>query len=95
LTFFFSILPIYGVQKIVTFLCCFIVSIEDFIKKLRYLNYKILKKFHCLLFPFYFLAYWAFCFLFHLSKLVQKLWNFLWCFIGRVKDFTNNFWKIL
>jgi len=37
----------------------------------------------------------AFCFLFHLSKLVQKLWNFLWCFIGRARDFTNNFWKIL
>jgi len=25
----------------------------------------------------------------------QKLWNFLWWFIGRVRDFTNNFWKIL
>jgi len=42
-----------------------------------------------------FLALLAFCFLFHLSKLVQKLWNFLWCFIGRVRDFTSNFWKIL
>ena len=31
----------------------------------------------------------------HLSKLVQKLLNFLWCFIGRVRDFTNNLWKIL
>jgi len=28
-------------------------------------------------FVFIFLAFWAFCFLFHLSKLVQKLWNFL------------------
>jgi len=37
----------------------------------------------------------AFCFLFHLSKLVQKLWNFLWWFIGRVRDFTSVFWKIL
>jgi len=41
------------------------------------------------------LAFLVFCFLFHLSKLVQKLWNFLWCFIGRVRDFTNDFWKIL
>jgi len=46
-------------------------------------------------FFFIFLAFFAFCFLFHLSKLVQKLWNFLWCFIGRVRDFTNDFWKIL
>jgi len=44
---------------------------------------------------FTFLAFLAFCFLFHLSKLVQKLWNFLLCFIGRVRDFTNAFWKIL
>jgi len=44
---------------------------------------------------FIFLAFLAFCFLFRLSKLVLKLWNFLWYFIGRVKDFTNDFWKIL
>jgi len=37
----------------------------------------------------------AFSFLFHLSKLVQKLWTFLWWFIGRVRDFTSDFWKIL
>jgi len=46
-------------------------------------------------FFFIFLAFFAFCFLFHLSKLFQKLWNFLWCFIGRVKDFNNDMWKIL
>ena len=46
-------------------------------------------------FFFIFLAFLAFCFLFLLSKLVQKLWNFLWCFIGRIRDFTSNFWKIL
>jgi len=62
---------------------------------LRYLKSKISIKFHGLLFFSIFLAFLAFCFLFHLSKLVQKLWNFLWCFIGRVRDFTNDFWKIL
>ena len=46
-------------------------------------------------FFFIFLAFLAFCFLFHLSKLVQKLWNFLYCFIGTVRDFTHDFWKIL
>jgi len=46
-------------------------------------------------FFFIFLAFLAFFFLFHLSKLVQKLWNILQCFIGRVRDFTNDFWKIL
>jgi len=43
----------------------------------------------------FFLAFLAFCFLFHLSKLVQKLWNFLWWFIVRVIDFSSDFWKIL
>ena len=76
-------------------MCCFIVWIWDFIKKLRYLKSKISTKFHRLLFLLIFLAFLAFCFLFHLSKLVKKLWNFLWWFIGRVRDFTNNFWKIL
>ena len=46
-------------------------------------------------FFFMFLAFLTFSFLFHLSKLVQKLWNFLKWFIARVRDFTNDFWKIL
>jgi len=46
-------------------------------------------------FLFIILAFSAFCFLFHLSKLVQKFWNFLWCFIRRIRDFTSDFWKIL
>jgi len=46
-------------------------------------------------FFFIFLAFLAFCFLFHLSKLVQELWKFLQCFLGRVRDFTNDFWIIL
>jgi len=82
-------------KKIVKYLCCFIVWIRDFIKKLRSLKSKISTKFHRLLFLFYFLAFLAFCLLFHVPKLVQKLCNFLWCFIGRVRDFTNDFWKIL
>ena len=43
---------------------------------------------------FIFLAFFELCFLFYLSKLGKKLWNFLWCFIGRIKDFTSDFWKI-
>ena len=46
-------------------------------------------------FFFIFLAFLAYWLVFHVPKLVQKLWNFLWCFIGRVRDFTNNFWKFL
>ena len=48
-----------------------------FKKKLRYLKSIILTKFHCLLFLFYFFSIFGIFFLFHLSKLVQKLWNFL------------------
>jgi len=44
MTSLFSILHVYGFQKIVKFLCCFIVWIRDFIQKLRYLKYKISKK---------------------------------------------------
>jgi len=43
----------------------------------------------------FFFAFFEFCFLFHLSKLGQKLWNFLLFFIGRIRDFTSGFWKIL
>ena len=46
-------------------------------------------------FFFIFLAFLAFCFLFHVPKHVQKLWHFLSCFTGRDRDFTNDFWKIL
>ena len=68
------------------------ICIPDFITRLRYLKYKISTKFHNLLFLFYFFSIF---FLFHLFKLVPKLFNVLWCFIGRVRDFTNGIWKIL
>ena len=66
-----------------------------FQKNLRYLKSKISTKFNRLLFFLQFFSIFGIFFLFHLSKLVQKLWNFLQCFIGRVGDFTNDFWKIL
>jgi len=53
-----------------------------FEKKLRYLKSKISTKFHRLIFLFIFFSIF---FSIHLSKLVQKLWNFLKCFIGRVR----------
>jgi len=53
---FFFILHLYGFQKIVKFLCCYTVWNRDFIKKLRYLKYKISTKFHRLLFLFYFFS---------------------------------------
>ena len=65
-----------------------------FQKKVRYLKSKISTKFHRLLFIFYFFTIFAF-FLFHVSKYVKKLWHFLSCFTGRVRDFTNDFWKML
>jgi len=43
-------------KKIGKFLCCFIVCIRDFIKKLRYLKSKISTKFHLFLFLFYFFS---------------------------------------
>jgi len=67
LTSFFSILHVYGFQKIVKFLCCFIIWIRDLIKKLRYLKYKISTKFHRLLFLFYFFS--IFGVLFHISPI--------------------------
>jgi len=76
-------------KKIVNFLCCFIVWIQDFIKKLRYLKSKISTKFHHLLFLFYFFN------IFGILFSISQLRNLLWCFIGRVRDFTNNFWKFL
>jgi len=45
-------------------------------------------------FTIFFYFFRIFGILFSIS-LIQKLWNFLWSFIGRVRDFTNDFWKIL
>ena len=84
LTFFFLFYLSMVLKKKLSLLSCFIVWIQDFIKKfcktmvfffkkLRYLVSKVSTKFHRLLFRFIFLAFFAFCLLFHLSKLVQKL----------------------
>jgi len=94
-------------KKSVRFFCCFIVWIRDFIKKFYKTMVFFFKKdwdiwnskfqLNSIVYYFFFifLQFLAFCFLFHLSKLVQKLWNFLYCFIGMVRDFTNDFWKFL
>ena len=67
-----------------------------FQENLIYLKSKISPKFHNLLFLSYFFSIFdIFFFLFHLSKLVQKLFNFLQCFIGRIRNFINEFWKFL
>jgi len=103
LTSVFFILPVYGFQKNCKIFCVVLLYRFEilskksaklwtfFQKNLRYLKSKISTKFNCLLFFSIFLGFLAFCFVFHLSKVVQKLWNFLWCFIGRVRDFTNDF----
>ena len=64
-------------------------------KKFRHLKSKISTKFHRLLFRFQFFS--IFCILFSVSpfQTCPKLWNFLSCFFRRVRDFTNDFWKIL
>jgi len=95
-------------KKIVKFLCCFILWIRDFIKKFckstvfifqkknwDIWNPKFQQKSIVYYFFFIYLAFLAFCFLFHLSKLLQKLWSFLKYFIGRVRDFANVFCEIL
>ena len=66
-----------------------------FSKDFRYSKSKISPKLHRLLFLFFFLAFSTPFFLFHLSKLVKKLWRFLQCFIGRIRDFINKFYKFL
>ena len=59
-SFFFLFYQSMVSKKIVKFLGCFIVWIQDFIKKLRYLKSKISIKFHCLLFLFYFFSFGIF-----------------------------------
>ena len=88
LTFFFLFYLSMVSKKIVKFLFCFIVWIRDFIKKfcktMVFLfnknwdiwNPKFQQNFIVYYFFFIFSVFLAFCFLFHLSKLVQKLWNF-------------------
>ena len=94
-------------KKIVKFLCCFIAWMQDFIKKLCKTMVFFCKKNwdiwnpkfqqNSIIYYFFFIlsAFSAFCFLFHLSKFVHELWNFLWCFTRRIRDFTSDFWNIL
>jgi len=73
-------------EKFLKFLCCFVVWIQDFIKKfyktmvffrkkLRYFKSRISTKFHRLLFIFYFFIIFGIFFYFAYPKLVKKLWN--------------------
>ena len=88
-------------KKVVKFLYCFIVRIRDFIKKLRYSKSKILTKLYCLLFLFYFFSIFGiFFFVFHIPKLVQKLWNFFvmfywngWRFYQRFLENSKSYFK--
>jgi len=107
MTSFFCILPVYGFEKnckiFVLFYCVdprfyhkILQNYGFFFKKNWDIwNPKFQQNSIVYYFFFIFSGILAFCFLFHLSKRVQKLWNFLLCFIGRVRDFTNDFWKNL
>ena len=84
----FSILHVYGFQKIVKFLCCFIVWIWDVIKKFcksmvlsskksRYLKSNISTNFHRLIFRFsFFLHFWHFVSYFTYPNLSKNYWIF-------------------
>jgi len=65
-------------------------------KKLRYLKSKISKKFHCLLFLFYFFSIFGIFFSISPIQTCPKIMEFFVVFyIERVRDFTNDLWKIL
>jgi len=91
LTSFFSILHVYGFQKIVKCLCCFIAWIRDFIKKLRYVKYKMSTKFH--LFLFYFFS--TFDILFYQRFYQRFLENSKSFFKKNIDMWNNFFFKIL
>ena len=107
LTSFFLFYLSIVVKQFLKFLYCFIVCIRGFNKEfsktivflfsknLRYLKSKISPKFHRLVFFFYTFSIFDIFFFHFLSKVVKKLWNFLLCFIGRIRDFINEFWKFL
>ena len=93
---FFSILPVYGFPKNCKNFVLFYCIDPIFYKKFEIFEIQNFNKIPSFTISFlFFLAFLAFCFLFHLPKLEQKLQNFLWCFIARVRYFTNDFWKIL
>ena len=64
-------------------------------KKLRYLKSKISTKFHHLLFLFYFFSIFGILFSVSPMQTCSKIMEFLLCCIGRVRDFTSDFYKIL
>jgi len=78
-------------KKIVNFLCCFIVSIRDFIKKLRYLKSKISTKFHRLLFPFYFFNIFGILFSISRTQTCTKIVEFFVVFYWKGWRFYQRF----
>ena len=69
---------------------------ECFSKKYRHLKFKILHKFHSLLFFFYsFSILIIFFSYFTYPNLSKKFYTFFWCFIVRIIDFIREFWKII
>jgi len=95
------------IKEFLKFLCFLLYGSENlskhsvklwffFSENLIYLKSKISPKFHYLLFLYYFFSIFdIFFILFHLSKLVKTLLNFLFYFIGTIRDFINEFWKFL
>jgi len=103
LTSFFVFYISTFVKKFLKIMCFFIVWFRDFIKalcKTMAFFFKIFEVFEIQNFTkissftisFYiFSIFHIFFFLFHLSKLIQKLLNFVYYFIGRIRDMWNNF----
>jgi len=88
-SFFFSILPVYGfTKKIKSFVLFYCMNPRFYQKILQNYGFFVKKNWDIwypkfqqnsivYYFVFIFLVFLAFCLLFHLSKLVQKLWNLL------------------
>ena len=91
LTSFFSILHVYGLQKIVKFLYCFTVWIRDFITKLRYLKYKICTKFQRLLFLLYFFSFFHILFSISPIQTCPRIIEFFVVFYQKGQRFYQRF----
>jgi len=94
LTSFSLFYPSMVFTKIVQFLCCFIVWIRDFIKKLRYLKSKISTKFHRLLFLFYFFSIFGIFFAISRTQTCAKIMEIFVVFYWKGSRFYQQFLEI-
>ena len=93
--FFFSIFTYLWRSKNCNIFVLFYCMDPRFYKKIEIFGIENLNKIPSFTISFLFFSVFGILFSISPIQTCPKITEFLWCFIRRVRDFANNFWKIL